>query len=42
MRKISSKKVELTNQDKILFPDAGITKGDVIDYYQKIASTMLP
>jgi len=34
--------VQLSNQDKILFPDAKITKGDVIAYYTKIAPTMLP
>lgn len=28
--------------DKVLFPDDGITKGDLIDYYQRIAETMLP
>lgn len=34
--------VELSNEDKIFFPDAGITKGEIIEYYQKIAGTMLP
>ena len=33
--------VETTNTDKILFPKSGITKGDVIDYYQRIADTMM-
>lgn len=28
---------ELSNQDKVLFPDAGITKGDMIDYYSDCA-----
>ncbi|ASK30791.1 DNA ligase D [Chryseobacterium sp. T16E-39] len=35
-------KVKLTNQDKIYFPEDGITKGDVIDYYQSIAKYILP
>jgi len=26
----------------VLFPDAGITKGDLIDYYERIAERMLP
>lgn len=34
--------VELSNQDKVLFPDAGITKGDLCSYYGDIAETMLP
>ncbi|EFK36628.1 Putative DNA ligase-like protein Rv0938/MT0965 [Chryseobacterium gleum] len=35
-------KVKLTNQDKIYFPKDGITKGDVIDYYQSVATYILP
>lgn len=34
--------VELSNTDKVLFPDSGITKGDLIDYYSKVADVMLP
>lgn len=34
--------VELSNTGKLFFPDAGVTKGDVIDYYRRIADTMLP
>lgn len=33
---------EVSNQDKVFFSDAGLTKGDLIDYYQRIAPTMLP
>jgi bifunctional non-homologous end joining protein LigD len=33
---------ETSNEDKVLFPGAGITKGDLIDYYRKIAKSMLP
>ncbi|MEF9477123.1 hypothetical protein OWR28_04685 [Chryseobacterium sp. 1B4] len=35
-------KVKLTNQDKIYFPKDGITKGKVIDYYQSVATYILP
>lgn len=35
-------KVDLSNTDKIIFPDEGITKGDLIEYYRKIANVMLP
>jgi len=34
--------VKLTNQDKIYFPKDNITKGDVIEYYQSVASYILP
>jgi bifunctional non-homologous end joining protein LigD len=34
--------VEIGNADKVLFPDAGITKSDLAGYYDRIADTMLP
>lgn len=34
--------IELKNRDKVLFPDAGITKGGVVDYYRRVAEIMLP
>lgn len=39
---VGGKKVSLTNQDKLYFPEDGITKGDVVEYYQSIASYLLP
>jgi bifunctional non-homologous end joining protein LigD len=41
-RSLNGNKVKLTNIDKLLFPDDGITKGQVIDYFERIAPTMLP
>ena len=35
-------KVKATNINKIYFPDEGITKGDVINYYQQMADYILP
>lgn len=32
----------ITHPEKILFPDDGITKGDLADYYESIAPVMLP
>ena len=32
----------LSNLDKVLYPDAGFTKGAVIDYYVRVAPAMLP
>src|SRR5258708_1467840 len=40
--KIDGKTLKLTNLDKIYFPKEKITKGDVIEYYQKIAPYILP
>lgn len=33
---------EISNADKVLFPDNGITKGDLIDYYERVSDVMLP
>ena len=32
----------ITHRDKVLFPDDGITKGDLASYYEMIAPAMLP
>ena len=34
--------MEVSNADRLVFPDEGITKGDVVDYYQQVAGRMLP
>jgi bifunctional non-homologous end joining protein LigD len=34
--------VHLTHPDKVLFPDQGITKGDLADYYTAVADWILP
>ncbi len=39
--KIGKRKVELSNLDKILFPEDGILKAEVIEYYLNIAPTLL-
>jgi bifunctional non-homologous end joining protein LigD len=35
-------KQNFTNLDKIYFPKSKITKGDILEYYEKIAPTILP
>ena len=40
--KIDQYDVEITSTDKIMFPTSGITKGDLIDYYHRMADVMLP
>jgi bifunctional non-homologous end joining protein LigD len=39
---IEDKHVKLSNLDKVLYPAAGFTKGQVIDYYARIAPVLLP
>jgi bifunctional non-homologous end joining protein LigD len=34
--------VQISNPDKVLFPDDGITKADLADYYRRMAEAMLP
>ena len=36
------REVNLTSPDRVLYPDDGITKGDLFDYYAKVAPTLLP
>jgi bifunctional non-homologous end joining protein LigD len=33
---------EFTHTDKIMFPEAGLTKGDVLEFYERIADRLLP
>ena len=39
---IEGRHLSLTNLDKVLYPAAGFTKGQVIDYYARIAPVLLP
>jgi bifunctional non-homologous end joining protein LigD len=41
-KKTGKDDVILTNAGRVMFPDAGITKGDVFDYYRRIAPRLLP
>lgn len=41
-RILNKHKIITTNEDKIWFPKSKITKGDVLDYYQKISPIMIP
>jgi bifunctional non-homologous end joining protein LigD len=40
--RVGDRTLELSNLDKVLYPAAGFTKADVIDYYHRIAEYMLP
>ncbi|MGB8170478.1 MAG: non-homologous end-joining DNA ligase [Chthoniobacteraceae bacterium] len=39
---VGGKKLVVSNLDKVLYPAAGFTKGQVIDYYIRIAPVLLP
>jgi bifunctional non-homologous end joining protein LigD len=39
---IEDRTLKLTNLEKILYPEAGFTKAQVIDYYTRIAPAILP
>ena len=34
---VDGRELKLTNLDKVLYPKAGFTKGEVVDYYAKVA-----
>jgi bifunctional non-homologous end joining protein LigD len=39
---VDGRRLKLTNLDKVLYPKAGFTKGEVVDYYAKIAPAIVP
>jgi bifunctional non-homologous end joining protein LigD len=39
---VGGRRLKLTNLDKVLYPEVGFTKGDVIEYYRRVAPAMLP
>jgi bifunctional non-homologous end joining protein LigD len=38
---VDGRTLQLSNLDKVLYPEVGFTKGEVIDYYTRIAPTMV-
>jgi bifunctional non-homologous end joining protein LigD len=40
--RVDGRELELSNLDKVLYPAAGFTKGEVIDYYTRVAPVLLP
>lgn len=39
---VAGRELELSNLDKVLYPEVGFTKGEVIDYYVRVAEVILP
>jgi bifunctional non-homologous end joining protein LigD len=42
MVEVEGRQLRLSNLNKVLYPAVGFTKGDVIDYYVRIAPALLP
>ncbi|GAA3576734.1 hypothetical protein GCM10022419_067380 [Nonomuraea rosea] len=40
--KVDGRELTLSNLDKVLYPDYGFTKAEVIDYYSRIGPVLLP
>ncbi len=40
--RVNGHEIEISNRDKVFFPHAGLTKGDLIDYYDSVAEVVLP
>jgi bifunctional non-homologous end joining protein LigD len=39
---VDGRELKLTNLDKVLYPDSGFTKGEMVDYYARVGPTMVP
>src|SRR5215208_6326915 len=39
---VQGRMLSLSNLDKVFYPQAGFTKGQVIDYYTRVAPVLLP
>ncbi len=39
---VDGRQLTLTNLDKVLYPETGFTKGEVVDYYAKVAPALVP
>src|SRR4051812_35859282 len=39
---IGGRTLQLSNLDKVMYPEAGFTKADVIDFYIKVGEFILP
>ena len=40
--RIGERRLRVTNLDKVVYPETGTTKGELIDYYARIAPLLLP
>ncbi len=40
--RIGGRRLRITNLEKVLYPETGTTKGEMIDYYSRIAEVLIP
>lgn len=40
--RVGNRSVEVSRRDKVFYPETGFTKGDVINYYRRVAPALLP
>ena len=41
-REVGDRTIDVSNLDKVFFPEGEVTKGDVLDHYERVAEVMLP
>ena len=39
---VGGRRLKLTNLDKVLYPETGTTKAEVLDYYSRVAEVLIP
>ena len=39
---VKGRRLKVRNLDRVIYPEAGTTKGELLDYYVRVAETMLP
>lgn len=39
---VDGRRLQVSNLDKVLYPETGFTKGEVLDYYVRVAPALLP
>ena len=39
---VDGRTLRLSNLDKVLYPEVGLTKGEIITYYTTVAPVLLP
>jgi bifunctional non-homologous end joining protein LigD len=39
---VEGRTIAVSNPDKVLYPDEGLTKSDVVDHYRRVADVMVP
>jgi bifunctional non-homologous end joining protein LigD len=40
--RVGRQTIRVSNADRIMFPDVGVTKGEIVEYYRAVAPAMLP